>query len=291
MFYLALLPAILLIAYICKKDKIEKEPAGLLVSLFFLGGVMIVPAGFLEMLTAQFLEPYLIRGTYLMIALENFLLVALIEEGFKLIALKLRTWRDPAFNYLFDGVVYAVIVSLGFAAVENVLYLTGGTFGLAVMRGLLSVPGHAIDGVFMGACYGLAKESEVHGNNAGKAGHMFLALLVPTLVHGFYDFCLSTESDTFFLIFIAFEIVVTIYAVCKVNRLSRNDRSLYAGVDSLTYGNGRGGRMASSSQNRATAGDEIRETQASPYTSVHSFEVGKKKVENMFEVGRGRRRR
>ena len=94
------------------------------------------------------------------------------------------------------------------------------------MRGILSVPGHAIDGVFMGAFYGAAKYFERRGDLTRKRSYLRMALWVPVLNHGFYDFCLTVNLPLFEVIFVVFEIVVTVVALRTVRRLSRGDRPL-----------------------------------------------------------------
>lgn len=233
---LAVLPAAVLLIWIGHKDKIEKEPFGLLVKLFLLGALTTVSAvilgTILENIFGIFLDPESLPG----ILADNFLSVALIEEGGKYFVLKKKTWNHPAFNYTFDAVVYAVTVSLGFATLENILYLSGGTLNLAIMRGILAVPGHAIDAVFMGYYYGLAKHCDAVGDKAGCRSNLHRALLVPMLLHGFYDFTLSMESDLYIGIFFVFEVIITITAFKKVNRLSREDAPI-APVPDLTVQN------------------------------------------------------
>ena len=85
-----------------------------------------------------------------------------IEEGVKYRVLLRRTWNEPHFNHRFDGVVYGVFVSLGFAAVENVLYVLTSGFSTAVVRAIFSIPGHAMFGVVMGEAMSRAKWLEVH---------------------------------------------------------------------------------------------------------------------------------
>ena len=227
---LAVLPAIVLLVYIHRKDKIEKEPVGLLVKLFLLGAVMIIPAALIEYFSDEAVLSVLSEKSYAYLVIENFLLVALVEESSKYIILRM-TWRDPNFNYTFDAVVYAVAVSLGFATLENILYVVSeGTIGVALMRGILSVPGHATDAVFMGWFYGNAKRCECRGDTVGCSANKRRALIVPTLVHGFYDFCLSADEDYFLLVFFVFEIIITVTAFRKVGQLSREDTPLPIGT-------------------------------------------------------------
>ena len=220
---LAILPAAVLGVYIYQKDRGEKDPLPMLAWLFVLGGLTTVSAVIIGVLAETLVTPFVKDGSLAYILIENFLLVALVEEGGKYFVLKKRTWKSPEFNYTFDAVVYAIVVSLGFATVENILYVSGDTIHTAIMRGILAVPGHAIDGVFMGFYYGLARQARGWGDEQAVRQNLRRALWVPVLTHGFYDFCLSMESDAFFTVFIVFEIVITILAIRKVNRLSRED--------------------------------------------------------------------
>ena len=200
----AVLPALYLLYCIYQADRVEKEPAGLLVSLAISG----IIATFLAMVTESI--GYMVVGSVFWegSALYNFFfyffVVALSEEGFKYLLLKKRTWNSPAFNCRFDGVVYAVFVSLGFALWENISYV--GLYGLevALLRAVTAIPGHACFGVFMGVWYGLAKKFDMYGNEEKAKRYRKLAVICPILLHGSYDFIASMENSWFTLVFIAF---------------------------------------------------------------------------------------
>ncbi len=226
---LALLPAAILLKFIYSADKRDKEPKSLLFKLFLFGVLSTFVAAFMETVLGEVLEVFFEPESLTYMAIENFLIVALFEELGKYLVVKKLTWKHPAFNYTFDAVVYAVFASLGFAAFENIIYLMDGTVGLAVVRGVLSVPGHAIDAVFMGYYFGLAKRCEVMGDNRGVNRNLRRALWIPVLMHGFYDFCLSTEIDEMLLAFLIYEIVITILAIRKVKKLSAQDIALFPG--------------------------------------------------------------
>lgn len=219
-----LLPVAVLLFYIYSNDKIEKEPPGLLIKLLFFGCLSCIPAVILETVWTNFLQgiglnPYSV--IYLLI--ENFLVVALAEEGSKRVLLKLGSWNNPAFNYVFDGVVYAVCVSLGFAGLENVLYISGFGMDVAMVRGLAAVPLHCICGVFMGHYYGLEKTYVVRGMVNEAKNAKLMGLLIPILIHGFYDFAASIGSDTFVYIWLVFVVVVDIIAIRSIKKYSRLD--------------------------------------------------------------------
>ena len=211
LFIIAAAPAVALMCYIYKKDSVEKEPVGLLVKLVFFGALSIIPAAILEILAAKLLGFVLPEGNLVYFAIENFLGVALIEEGFKYLALKLGSWKHRAFNFRFDGVVYAVCTSLGFALVENILYVFDGSAFTAFSRALTAVPAHAIFGVFMGIFYGKAKHYANFGDMKSAKKCLNKALWIPVLIHGFYDLCLSVGSVmavlTFFILLVAMYIV------------------------------------------------------------------------------------
>lgn len=220
----ALLPCIVLLYYIYKKDKIEKEPTGLLVKLFIFGCISTIPAIILEMVGTNVLAAIgLDQNSILFIFIENFFVVGLAEEFSKRFMLKLGSWKDPNFNYLFDGVVYAVFVSVGFAALENVGYIMSFGLEVAPIRGLAAIPLHAICGMFMGHFYGFAKYYERSGNYSACKSAMKLSLVVPMLIHGFYDFCASIDSEMMGYIWLIFVVVVDILAIRAVKRYAESD--------------------------------------------------------------------
>ena len=146
----AVLPAVILLRYIYRTDTVEKEPPGLLVLLLLMGVVAALCSGILEGLGETLLNALVDPGSPAYTILLAFLVVALVEEGTKFILLKKCTWYHPAFNYRFDAIVYAVFVSLGFAAFENIQYVLNYGLSVALPRALLAVPGHMSFAVFMG---------------------------------------------------------------------------------------------------------------------------------------------
>ena len=220
---LAVLPSVVLIAYTYSRDTVEKEPLSLLFRLFRNGALTVISAIVLGAVLEAVFEEVIEPDTLAWLIVDNFIMTALVEEGGKYFVLKRVTWRSPSFDYVFDGIVYAVVVSLGFATVENILYLLDGDLSTAIMRAVFSVPGHAIDGVFMGSFYGLAKRFESTGHPGKCRANLRHALWVPVLIHGFYDFCLSAEDAVLIGVFLVFEIVITILAFRRVRKFSRED--------------------------------------------------------------------
>ena len=221
----ALAPAVFLGAYVYKMDTVEKEPAGLIVKLVIAGVIAAVGAAVLE----GILEPVASavtggpRSGLAYYGVLAFCVVGLSEELCKLVMLRLRTWKSPEFNYTFDAVVYASMVALGFAAFENVFYVLQGGMATAIARAILSVPGHLSWGILMGVFYGQAKVCERAGDTAGKNRAMLLALVIPVLLHGFYDLCAFMNSDGLSLLLLAFAGGVDLLAVSEVKKGSKGD--------------------------------------------------------------------
>ena len=120
--FIALLPAVVLVVYICRKDRTDKEPPALIAKLLGYGVLSCLPAIVVELILSAIIERLNVRNVYLGYFLEAFVVAGLTEETCKFLFLR-TTWRNPAFDYQFDAIVYAVMVALGFAAFENVKYV------------------------------------------------------------------------------------------------------------------------------------------------------------------------
>lgn len=222
----AVVPAVFLMVKVYQADRLEKEPIGMLIGLLFLGIISTSLAGITEELGSMALANLFPNGGLLSDALLYFIVVALSEEGFKYLLLKVRTWKSPHFNCQFDGVVYAVFVSLGFALWENIAYVLRFGFGTAVARAVTAVPGHACFGVFMGVWYGVAKRYELAGYMDESAHARKMALWIPILLHGVYDFTASMQNDIMSIIFLIFVGWMFRTALKLVRKVSAEDSPL-----------------------------------------------------------------
>lgn len=178
---LALAPGIAIGIYIYLKDRHEREPISLLLISFFYGALSTVITLLISWpLTANVsIDKNSIADQFL----NAFFLVALVEEFSKFLFVRFILYNNKNFNEPFDGIVYALMVSMGFATLENVLY----TFQYGVTTGILriftAVPAHATFGVLMGYFLGIAKFT-----HRRELYYAFIALLVATLFHGAYDY-------------------------------------------------------------------------------------------------------
>lgn len=182
LFAIALAPGVAIGVYIYLKDHHEREPLGLLMRSFFFGVLSI----FVTLLISQVIGLFVTidESSLREQAVHAFLIVALVEEFSKFIFVRGILYNNKHFNEPFDGIVYSVMVGMGFATFENILYVFEGGIGTAIMRMFTAVPAHATFAILMGYYLGKAKFEHK------KSYYSIVALAVATLFHGAYDYCL-----------------------------------------------------------------------------------------------------
>lgn len=246
----AVIPGIILLMYIYRKDRADKEPAGLLLKLLILGAVICFPVSIVENLLDTVLQ--LVFGTdgygadFLGVAeyyaynfIDAFFVVALVEEGFKWLVLYYVTRKNKNFNSLFDGIIYAVFVSLGFAILENILYVASFGFEVALIRAVTAIPGHMFDGIIMGYYYTVWHAAEVASSyekhfmgrnllpekaNAFKPGkYLVLSIIMPVIAHGVYDLCCFVDEEWATISFYIFLVILYVYCFRTVHKMSKHD--------------------------------------------------------------------
>lgn len=182
---LAVAPGLAIVIFIYWKDKYEKEPRRLLIISFILGMLSVVPAIFLEEFGSSWIP---MVGDTLRALIFAFIVVGGSEEFSKFFMLRIYPYRRKEFNEPFDGITYSVMVAMGFATLENIMYVFQYGTGTAIVRMFTAVPAHASFGVIMGYYTGLAKF---------KNNSLFLQLqgvVFAAILHGAYDFFLIYNS-------------------------------------------------------------------------------------------------
>lgn len=229
----AIIPTVVLMIFIYFQDNHEKEPISLLLKIFGLGVLSCIPVLIVEIL-GQLLNDLVFGGAKLMYYFSlAFFCVAPTEEFFKFMAAYLLTWRNKHFNYKFDGIVYCLFGSMGFAAIENVKYLIeGGNELTTVMvtgigRALLAIPCHAMCGIFMGYFYGNAKYLKSYGDRSGCRRNLFTGFAVAVCLHGFYDFCLFTGNVLFLILFVIFVIAADVLTIIRIVKAKKENAKMY----------------------------------------------------------------
>lgn len=182
---MAVAPGLAIAIFINRKDQYEAEPKKLMIVSFVLGMVAIFPAMLVEEIGMSWLPPYHNVSSTFFLA---FLVVGCTEELVKFLMLRFYAYRQHDFNEPFDGILYAVMVGMGFATLENIFYVNQYGFGNALLRMFTAVPAHASFAVIMGYYVGLAKFSKQP--LALQLQGLFFAIFM----HGAYDFFLMLHN-------------------------------------------------------------------------------------------------
>jgi RsiW-degrading membrane proteinase PrsW (M82 family) len=216
---ISILPVILLLVYIYRQDKYEKEPLGLLI-LAFVGGIFAI---LLDLVIVGLLNNIWYSDT---VFYSAFMEAGFPEELCKFLIVFLLIWWNKNFNEYMDGIVYATFCGLGFACLENILYVMEGGLGVGIMRAIISVPGHFLFGVMMGYFLSLAKFSQEN-----RVGYLLLSVIVPGIVHGMFDWLLMVTDEIgalgqiiILVAFITLDIFMWIFGVRSIRKHRENSQ-------------------------------------------------------------------
>ena len=233
LFIAAIIPVILLGLFIYFMDT-NHEPIGLLAKVFGFGFLSAIPVIFIESGLGIFFPTDGVTNLIVMF-INIFFSVALVEEGFKWLVTRFFGYNSKEFDEVFDIIVYAVFASLGFACIENILYVMSNGLLNALLRAIMSVPGHACDGVIMGFFLVQAKIGSIENNKSKNVINIILSILVPTITHTIYDSVLFTavnnESLFYLLVLFAFYICQVIVCIIIVIIISRAQKRLYNNIN------------------------------------------------------------
>jgi protease PrsW len=216
---LTVAPGLAIALFIYLKDRYDREPFRQLIWAFLLGVCSTIPAAALSYSFAgvpglQGGESEKATFTY------AFITVALAEEGSKFFFLRLF-YRKPFFDEPFDGITYAVMISMGFATLENLLYVFGsgmGSYSTALLRMLTAVPAHASFAVIMGYFVGMAK-FKPHNRTL----YLLLGLLGAIFFHGTYDFLLMLRNYPYIAYGAMVSLGVSLFLSFKAIKVHQNN--------------------------------------------------------------------
>ncbi len=189
LFIIAVTPAISIALAVYLSDRYDREPISLLFKTFALGALSVIPTAAVETLLIRVnIFPGLLG-----VAFMAFIVAGLTEEFFKRAVVLKYIYNNRHFNEKLDGIVYAVFSALGFATVENIMYVVfrfSNNPYVGLYRGVLSVPAHAIFGVTMGYYLSLAKFSL---NDEEEKLYLRKSLFIPIILHGIFNFILMAN--------------------------------------------------------------------------------------------------
>ncbi|MEW9699021.1 glutamic-type intramembrane protease PrsW [Paenibacillus sp. SI8] len=216
----AVAPGLSLLAYFYLKDRYETEPIHLVIRMFLFGVLLVYPTMVLQ---HSFIEE-IGEGTFT----SAFFLSGGIEEFLKWFVLYHLIYRHASFDEPYDGIVYAVSVSLGYATLENIIYafLNASSFSALMIRALLPVSGHALFGVMMGYYMGKAKFSPQRSQR-----YLWFSLLLPIVWHGLFDYILLIAKSYWFWIMIPVMSYLWIRTIWRVDRANARSPLRMAATD------------------------------------------------------------
>lgn len=201
---MAFAPCLAIIIFVYWKDNFEKEPLTLLASSFFLGIVSAAPA----LMFSSYIDNYFLQFN-LAYPFDKIVLAFLVagvgEELSKFIFLYLFPYQSRYFDEPYDGITYSVMISMGFATLENLLYMLSHGSNIIYVRAFTAVPAHACFAVIMGYFVGLAKFKR------SNPIYLFAGLLFAIILHGFYDFFLILDRHEYMAIGALFSLAAGVY--------------------------------------------------------------------------------
>ena len=229
---LCIVPIVLILLYVYISDKIEKEPILLLTLLFASGIISCVLSFYLQTFLKNiipFLKISYCDMNILQILFKSLITIAFIEESFKWLFNYAITNKNKNFNHIYDPIVYSTFVSLGFAALENFIYIStyfSQGLKIVILRGIISIPCHAVFGILMGYFIGKSKKAKLDKNQKDSKKYLLFSLLIPIVMHFIYDLCLVKSNNATFIMFIIFIITNYVSAFKIVKSVSKTRKML-----------------------------------------------------------------
>ena len=219
---IAVLPALILLGFIYMRDRKEKPPVKLMVLLLALGAGTIIPAAIAEFI-GQLIVAQTDTDHQTMLLVLCFLVIGIVEELGKYLVTVCTTWKSREFQHSYDGVIYMVCASLGFAILENILYVASGGIGTGILRAFTAIPLHCTVGVIMGALYAKGREA---------------AYIVPVFIHGLYDYLVMAASYGYISEAWVFLILGVMYvlSIFLIFYCSAHDRRIDGRPETADYG-------------------------------------------------------
>lgn len=213
LFITAITPGMAIALFFYLFDRHDREPIKMLLKVFFMGVIVVIPTIIIE----NFLSSINIFGGLIGVAFTAFIVAGFTEEYMKRTVVLKTVYFNPVFNEKLDGIVYCVFVALGFATIENIMYVVfrfSDVEGIGLYRAVLSVPAHMLFAVTMGYYLSLAKFAMTPRESRY---YYKKSLSVPMILHGIFDFILMSQLNILMILFIPFVIYLWVVNLKKLN--------------------------------------------------------------------------
>lgn len=221
LFIIAVIPGIALALGLYLTDRYDREPVRLLLKLFLFGMLSAVPTIVVE----RFLSNINFLPGILSIAWTTYIVAGFTEEYFKRLVVMRVAYNHHAFDEKLDGIIYCAYSALGFATVENIMYVVSGYDAdpyIGWYRGLLSVPAHMLFAVTMGYYLSLARFSP---DKEISKKYFTRSLVIPMLFHGTFNFILLAQIGILIILFIPFVVFMWIVNLKKLNKYYQESKA------------------------------------------------------------------
>lgn len=225
--FASLIPVLIILAVIYNMGEVKKQPLWIL-ALLFVGGI-------LSWVIVRYISKYLGNDIYKSqievsenlgnkgFFLVSFGIIAVIEEISKYIVITIMCFKNKYFKNPYDAIMYAVCISLGFAFIENIMYISNFGIGVAISRAIFSIPAHASFGIIMGYYLGMSKLCKDNKNDSYSALTRYSAFFIPFIFHGFYDYLLNFNTESIYIIFLVYVIIMYAFVIFLLFRLNKVD--------------------------------------------------------------------
>ena len=226
-FSASIIPVLVILAIIYNQGEVKKQPLWIL-GLLFIGGII-------SWIMVRYISKFLGNDIYKSqievsenlgnkgFFLVSFGIIAVIEEISKYIVITIMCFKNKYFKNPYDAIMYAVCISLGFAFIENIMYINNFGVGVAISRAIFSIPAHASFGIIMGYYLGVSKLCKDNNNNSYSALTRYCAFFIPFLFHGFYDYLLNFNTESIYIVFLIYVIIMYAFVIFLLFRLRKVD--------------------------------------------------------------------
>ena len=223
----SLIPVLIILAVINNMSEVKKQPLWVL-GLLFVGGI-------LSWILVRYISKFLGNDIYKSqieisenlgnkgFFLVSFGIIAVIEEISKYIVITIMCFKNKYFKNPYDAIMYAVCISLGFAFVENIMYINNFGISVSVSRAIFSIPAHASFGIIMGYYLGISKLCKDNKNKSYSALTRYCAFFIPFIFHGFYDYLLNFNTESIYMVFLMYVIIMYVFVIFLLFRLNKID--------------------------------------------------------------------
>ena len=222
----SILPVMILLILIYNMEDVKKQPFWLLTVLFICGILSWVLVKYISNLFGTDIYRSQIEVSEMIgnigFFLVSFGVIATVEELSKFLIINLFCIKNKFFTNPYDGIMYAACISLGFAFIENIMYIQNYGMGVAISRAIFSIPVHAVFGIIMGYFLGLGHMCKNKDMTNDVIKYFYMAVFVPFLCHGAYDYLCNLTfkyNNIVFLVFVLFLYAIAVFLIIRLHRV------------------------------------------------------------------------